>query len=281
MRIRRFCPFVLVLVSLGVSLLSQEQYVSEYRIGPKDLLEISVIGFTDLNKRYRVSEDGKINLPYLGELNIQELTLPELEKKLATALVEGKYLQDPQVSVVILEYQSRRVFLLGAVSRPGPYELLGRLTLLRLISQAGGLSQGAGKEIVVMRQLPNGDKTSLRISIDDLFLKGDSSLDIPLMPDDIVSVPVDEAITIYMTGQVGNPGALTMKKSAIPTLYRAIAQAGGFASRASKGGVIIKRVDKSGNETIIKVNVDDIIKGKKKDVQLEENDVVIVPEKFF
>jgi polysaccharide export outer membrane protein len=280
-RIKFFSLFALLMVSLSGALFSQDQFVSEYRIGPKDLLEINVIGFPDLNKRYRVSEDGKINLPYLGDLDVQELTKSELEKKLVTMLVEGKYLQNPQVSVLIVEYQSRRVFLLGAVVKPGPYELLGRLTLLRLISQAGGLTPGAGPEIIVMRQLPGGEKTSLRISIEGLILKGDSSLDIPLMPDDIISVPVDEMVTIYITGQVGNPGALTMKRSSIPTLYRAIAQAGGFASRASKGGVIIKRIDENGNETIIKVNVDDIIKGKKKDVQLQENDVVIVPEKFF
>jgi polysaccharide export outer membrane protein len=92
---------------------------------------------------------------------------------------------------------------------------------------------------------------------------------------------VDKIIQIYVTSQVKSPGALEVRKSNIPTLLRAIAHAGGFASRASKGGVIIKRIGEDGKETRIKVNVDDIIKGKKKDIQLQENDVVIVPEKFF
>jgi polysaccharide export outer membrane protein len=271
--------FSLVIFFSG-TLFSQEQFVSEYRIGPKDLLELTVIGFEDLNRRVRVSEDGKISLPYVGDVEVQGLTKSELEKKLAK-LLEEKYLQNPQVTVVIVEYQSRKVYLIGAVTTPGPYDLLGRLTLLKLISQAGGLTADAGNEIVIMRQLPDGSKTSLKISVEDLLLKGDPSLDIPLQPDDVISIPVDKVVQIYVTGQVRTPGALSVRKSNIPTLLRAIAQAGGFADRASKGGVILKRIDESGKEIRIKVNVDDIMKGKKKDIQLQENDVVIVPEKWI
>ena len=256
----------------------QEQYVSEYKIGPKDLLEITVIGFEDLNRRYRVSEEGKITLPYLGDVEVQGLSRSELEKKLAELLKE-KYLEDPQVAVLIAEYESRKVFLIGAVTTPGPYELMGRLTLLKILSQAGGLTADAGNEIIVMRQMPDGTKTSLKISVDDLILKGDASLDIPLQADDIVTIPVDRTIQIYVTGQVRTPGALSVRRSNIPTLLRAIAQAGGVAGRASRGGGILKRIDVTGKETQIRVNVDDIIKGKKKDIQLQENDVIIVPEK--
>jgi polysaccharide export outer membrane protein len=183
--------------------------------------------------------------------------------------------------VVISEHQSRRVFLIGAVTTPGSFELTGRLTLLKLIAQAGGLTPDAGNEIIIMRQLPEGNKTSLKISVEDLILKGDPSLDIPLQADDIVSIPVDRTVLIYVTGQVQTPGALSVKRSNIPTLLRAIAQAGGFASRASKGNVVIKRIDETGKEIKITVNVNDIIKGKRKDVQLKENDVIIVGEKFF
>jgi len=262
------------------SLSKQEQLAYEYKIGPKDLLEITVIGFQDLNRQYLVSEEGKISLPYLGEIEVANLTKAELEKKLAQLLKEG-YLQNPQVSVLIVEYQSRKVYLLGAVGTAGPYELLGRLTLLKLLSQAGGLTPEAGNEIIITRQLPGGSKTSLKISVEGLMLKGDPSLDIPLQPDDIINVPVDKVVLIYITGQVRNPGALEVKKSTIPTLLRAIAQAGGFADRASKGGVIIKRTNEAGKETQIKVDVGDIMKGKRKDVQLLEGDVIIVPEKWI
>jgi polysaccharide export outer membrane protein len=271
---------IVFVVGLCGTLMSQQQFVTEYRIGPKDVLELTVIGFEDLNRKVRVSEEGKISLPYLGDVEVQGLTRTELEKKLAQLLAE-KYLQNPQVTVVIAEYQSRKVYLIGAVKTPGPYDLLGRLTLLKLISQAGGLAPDAGNEIIIMRQLTEGSKTSLKIPVDDLILKGDASLDIPLQPDDIVSIPVDKIIQIYVTGQVRNPGVLSVKQSNTPTLLRAIAQAGGFSERASKGGVVIKRFDAAGKEHRIQVNVDDIIKGKKKDVELQENDVVIVPEKWI
>jgi polysaccharide export outer membrane protein len=259
---------------------SQDQFSAEYKIGPKDLLEITVIGFEDLNRRVRVSEEGQISLPYLGEIEVRGLTASEVEKRLVERLKE-KYLENPQVTVVIVEHQSQKVYLIGAVSSPGPYDLMGRLTLLKLISQAGGLSADAGNEIMIMRLLPDGSKTSLRISVEDLILKGDASLDLPLQAEDIISIPVDKTVPIYVTGEVRNPGNIAIQKSNIPTLLRAIAQAGGFTERASKGKVIIKRIDESGKETNIRVNVDDIIKGKRKDIQLQENDVVIVPEKKF
>jgi polysaccharide export outer membrane protein len=268
----------LLAVSFG-PLQAQDQIVTDYRIGPKDLLELTVIGFQDLNRQYRVSEEGKISLPYLGELQVEGMTKSDLEKRLVQLLGE-KYLENPQVSVVIVEHQSRRVFLIGAVPKPGPYELMGRLTLLKLISQAGGLTADAGSEIVVMRQLPDGDKTSLKIPVEDLLLKGDASLDIPLQSDDIISVPLNIMVQIYVTGQVKNAGAFSVRKSNIPTLLRAIAQAGGFSERADKGDVIIKRFDESGKEIRIKVDVNNIIKGKDTDVQLRENDVVIVSERL-
>lgn len=274
-----FYPMLIFFVFLRLSF-AQDPSVTEYKIGPKDLIEISVIGFQELNRQYRVSEEGKIGLPYLGEISVEGLSRLELEKRL-TQLLQEKYLEKPQVTVVIVEHQSRRVFLIGAVTTPGPYELMGRLTLLKLISQAGGLTPESGDEIIVIRQLPDGQKTSLKVSVENLLLKGDASLDIPLQADDVVSIPVDKIIQVYVTGQVREPGALSVRRSNIPTLLRAIAQAGGFTERASKGGVAIKRIDGAGKETRIKVNVDDIIKGKKKDIQLQENDVVIVPEKFF
>lgn len=274
-----------ILVSLAILAVSfgplrgQEEVSAEYRIGPKDLLELNVIGFQELNRQYRVSEDGKISLPYLGELQVEGMTKSDLEKRLVQLLGE-KYLENPQVSVVIVEFQ-RRIFLIGAVSRPAPYELVGRLTLLKLISLAGGLTADAGNEIIVMRQLPDGSRTSLKIPVDDLLLKGDASLDIPLQEDDIISVPLDQMVQIYVTGQVKNAGAFSVRKSNMPTLLRAIAQAGGFSPRADKGDVVIKRFDESGKEIRIKVNVNNIIKGKDPDIQLRENDVVIVPERLL
>ncbi len=261
-------------------LFSQKMDTADYRIGPKDLLDISVFGLDELTKTVRVSEDGKISLPLVGEVEVEGITKTELEKKLGQ-LLEEKYLQNPQVTVFISEYQSKRVSVLGAVRNPGPYELLGRRTLLQVISQAGGITNESGKEIIVIREVEDGVSTSLKISIEDLFLKGDARLNIPLQPDDIVNIPIDRIVNIYVFGQVRNPGALEVRRSNIPTLLQAIGQAGGFSERASKGKVLIKRIDDDGKEVKIKVNVKSIIKGKRRDIQLLENDVVIVPETAF
>lgn len=271
---------VVFLLLFSFYLSSQEKYSTDYRVGPKDLLEISVFGLDELNKTVRVTEDGKITLPLLGEVEVEGLTKAELEVKLKQ-LLEEKWLHDPQVTIFIQEHQSKRVSVLGAVGSPGPYELLGRQTLLQIISQAGGLTQEAGNEIIVMRQLPDGTSTSLKISIDDLILKGDATLNIPLQPDDTVIIPIDRTVYIYVFGQVKNPGALEVRKSNVPTLIQAIAQAGGFSERASKGGVLIRRMDEDGEEIEIKVNVRNILKGKRKDIQLKENDTVYVPETIF
>ncbi len=279
MRKKGIVSLVLLFVFL-CSFWGQEKETAEYKIGAQDLLDISVFGLRELNRTVRVSEEGKISLPLLGEIQVEGLTKTELEKRLSQ-LLEEKYLQNPQVTVFIKEYQSKRVFMLGAVKEPGPYELLGRQTLLQMISQAGGLTSDAGDEIMVIRQLQDGTNESFRILMDDLILKGDTNLNISLEPNDIVNIPADKAVFVYVFGKVNKPGALEVKKSNVPTLLRAIAQAGGFSDRASKSGVIIKRIDQHGKDIQIKVNVKDIIKGKRKDIQLEENDVVYVPETIF
>ena len=253
---------------------------SDYIIGPKDLLEIKVFGQGELDTTVRVSEDGKITMSLLGEVDVQGLTKSGVERKLAQ-LFEEKYLHNPQVTVFIKEYQSNRVSVLGAVSNPGYYEILGRQTILQVISQAGGMTEDAGEEIIVIRQQGDGSNTALKIPVEDLAVKGDVELNIFLEPGDIINIPIEKTVHVYVFGQVRNPGALDVKRSKIPTLLQAIAQAGGFSERASKGGVIIKRKSDDDKEIQIKVNVKDIIKGKKKDIQLLENDVVYVPESIF
>ena len=277
---RKRILMVLIAAMSVVLVTAQEKFTQEYRVGPKDLLEISVFGAEELSRTVRVSEDGKVSLPLLGEVLVDGLTKSELEKKLADLLGE-KYVQNPQVTVFIREYQSKRVSVLGAVEKPGPYQLLGRQTLMQIVSEAGGLTRDAGSDIIIIRQLPDGTSTSLRISIDDLFLKGDAKLNVPLEAGDIVNIPVDKLVAVYVFGQVKNPGALQVKKSAIPTLLQAIAQAGGFTDRAARGGVVIKRKDETGKEKEIKVNARSILNNKQPDVQLLENDTVYVPESIF
>ena len=196
-------------------------------------------------------------------------------------LAGEKIVLKPQVTVHILEYLSRRVSVVGAVGRPGPYELLGRQTVLSVVSEAGGLTEDAGEEIIVIRQLAAGESTSIRISVDGLFVQGDPKLNIALEPGDVLNVPIDKTVPIYVFGQVRSPGALQVRRSSLPTLTQAIAQAGGFTDRANKKRVQIRRKDAAGKEIEIIVSVRKILKGKIKDVPLKVNDTIYVPESLL
>ena len=294
-KIRLFFSVLLILVS---ALIAQEKqsstsrpnpqenqvegrdyFVREYVIGPRDLLEIKVFELPEFDHTVRVSEDGTITLPLLGTIKVGGLTKDKIEKKLSEQL--DKYVKNAQVSVFIKEYQSSRVAIIGAVEKPGMYELVGRQTLLQMISQAGGFKENAANEIYVLREGQDGNTASLAIDLEDLLLNGNQKLNIPIYPNDVINVPVDRLITVFVFGEVRNPGAIQVKMSQKVTLLQAIAQAGGLSENASKRGVIVKRKDKSGKELNIQVNLNDIIKGKKKDIPLKEGDVVIVKESIF
>ena len=262
----------------------QEETVSfanEYKIGPKDLLEITVFELPELNQTVRVSEDGTITLPLLGPVKIDGLTREELEAKIA-GLLQKEYLNQARVSVFIKEYQSKLVAVIGAVEKPGMYELVGQRTLLQMVSQAGGFRENASNEIFVLRDEGKGETASIPIDLDDLMLNGNQSLNIELRPNDVINVPVDKLITVYVFGAVRNPGKVEVKMSKKITLLQAIGNAGGLSDEAKKSGIRLKRIDqRTGKETEMKVNVGDIIKGKKRDIRLQEGDVIIVPEGFW
>jgi len=259
----------------------QEAFIREYRIGSKDLLEIKVVELPELNLAVRVSEDGSITLPLIGRVELGGMTKDAAERKIAALLAE-KYVNNPQVSVFIKEYQSNRVALIGAVKTPGMYEMIGTMNLLELISKAGGFTDNMGNDLYVARVGKDGIQVKLTINLDDLIINGNQNLNIPLQPRDIVTVPVDKIIQVYVWGEVKNPGALSVKLSKKITLMQAIAQAGGTTATAKKSAVVIKRKDeKTGKEIQIKANLNDIIKGKAPDPPLKEGDVVYVPESFW
>lgn len=131
--------------------------VSEYRIGPQDLIEISVFQVTDLNRTVRVNTSGQISLPLIGVLQAGGLTVRELEAQIAQKLA-ADFLQDPQVSVFVKEFTSQRVTVEGAVKKPGIYPLSGRTTLLQTIAMAEGLDPLANLEGVVIFRVVEGKK---------------------------------------------------------------------------------------------------------------------------
>jgi polysaccharide export outer membrane protein len=252
----------------------------EYQIGAKDLLEISVFEVPELNITVRVSENGMISLPLLGEVKAEGLNRLELEKKIASML-EKNFLKNAQVTIFIKEFQSKKVSVMGAVKNPGNLDLIGRQSLLQVISMAGGLSEQASDTVVIFRQFKNAPGLSLSVRLDELLLKANPKYNIPVFPGDIINVPGNQFLDIYVFGQVKNPGAVRMKMGADQvTLLRAIAQAGGFTDRARRGKVLITRME-NGVEKKISVDVKDILGGGRKDFPLQAFDVVFVPESIL
>jgi len=147
------------------------------------------------------------------------------------------------------------VAIIGAVEKPGMYELVGRQTLLQMISQAGGFKDTAANEIYVLREGQDGTAASISIDLEDLMINGNQNLNIPIQANDVINVPVDKLINVYVFGEVRQPGALQVKMSNKITLLQAIAQAGGLSENATKRGVTIKRRDKSGKEINLSVNL--------------------------
>jgi polysaccharide export outer membrane protein len=170
------------------------------------------------------------------------------------------------------------VSVLGAVARPGMYELIGPTTLLQVIAQSGGLTPQAMKEIFIYRMGQDGTQERFVIDIEDLIINGNQELNIQLLPKDVVSIPSDQTLSVFVYGEVNTPGAVTYLSSKKITLLQAIAQAGGTTEWAKKSKVMIKRKDaKTGKEIKIRANLKSMINNKVTDIYLEEGDVVIVP----
>lgn len=254
---------------------TQPLQVNDYRIGPKDLLEITVFGLPELIQTVRVSEDGSITMSLLGRVEVSGLTAQELEKKLASIL-DKQYTKEARVTVFIREYQ--KVSVIGAVGRPGMYELVGPTTLLQVIAQAGGLTAQAMNELFVYRVGKDGKSTTITIKVEELMTSGSQALNIELQPKDVITVPIDQMLNVFVYGEVNTPGAIPYLRSKKITLLQAIAQAGGPTEWAKKTKVMIKRKDKrTGKEMKINVNLKNVTNGKIADIVLEEGDVVIVP----
>ena len=259
---------------------ARDIFVRAYRIGPGDLLELKVFEVDQLSQTVRVSEDGSITLPLLGRVPVEGLTQEGVVQKL-TGLLQAKYVKNPQVTIFIKEYKNQQVAVIGAVEKAGSYELVGRRNLLQIISMAGGFSENAGNQVFILREGEDGATSTIPIDLKALLIDGNQELNVPIMPNDVISVPVDREIKVFVMGRVTKPGAVTAKLSEGVTLFQAIAEAGGFAEGAKESGVTVTRKGKTGAEQKFKINVKDIIKGKRKDFPLQEGDVVHVPGSFW
>lgn len=248
---------------------------SNYRIGARDLLDIRVFDLEDLNTNVRVSEEGTITLPLIGEIVAQGLTSSDLQTAIETALKQ--YVNNPQVQVFIREYSSQRVSVIGAVKSPGTIEMQGRLTLLEVLSEAGGIDypEAAGK-ITILRTGFTGQP--IEVDIEELITRGNTAFNLELEGGDTVNVVPKPHDPVYIYGRVRTPGQYTMREPI--TLLQAIAMAGGLADRAQTK-VMIQRRNPQGGVEQIEIDINDIIDGKTEDIRILPNDVIVVKETFF
>lgn len=253
---------------------------SGYRLGPKDLIEIRVLELPEMaSLERRVSEKGTINLPFLGEVATAGLTDAELAARIKMEL-ERTMLQRASVAVQVREFRARPIAVIGAVQQPGNLEFAGRWTLLEAITAAGGLSNSHGPTVYVLRHADNGLADQIAIDLDDLFVRADQRVNIPIFPNDLINIPVTLDVTIYFLGEVAQPGALTFKSSERITVLTAVSRAGGLSDRASRK-ILIRRENASGKPQEIEVDYKRLVSGKDPDVQLRAGDVVVVKESFF
>jgi polysaccharide export outer membrane protein len=251
---------------------------SAYRIGARDLLEIRVFETPELNVSRRVSEDGKVSLPLVGDVSLGGLTEGEATQKIKEVL-EAKVLQHASVAVQVQEFRSRPISVIGAVRQPGNLSFSGRWTLLEAITAAGGLGDGHGDIAYVLRRSENGLSDQVAVSLNDLLVRADPKVNIPIYPGDLINVPGAVEVTVYCMGEVHQPGAVSFKSSDRITLLTVIARVGGMTERASSK-VLIKRASRTaaGEQT---ADFKRILAGKDPDVELQSGDVVVVKESFF
>ena len=278
----------------------------DYRIGVGDVIEIQVEDMPEVSKSIRVTAAGTFLMPILGRMKAQGKTTEGLGQEIADGL-RGDYLKDPKVNVVVREYNSRSFFIQGAVRNPGVFQIEGRPSLLTLITLAGGLADNHGAVSFIIRKAKQQSGEGLqvkkegesntaflsraireataagvdedepkyelvRVNINTL-LKGNFGNNALLQPGDIVNIPPSDVF--YVAGEVKAPGSFSLKEGT--TLRQAVSLAQGTNFNAATDHAVIFRDDASGTRQEIHVDIGAVMKGKKEDVPIIANDIIIVP----
>jgi len=267
----------LLVLSWGLALPAQAQE-KEYRIGPKDVLKITVWGHEDLTRTSVVSADGTFPFPLIGDVPAAGLTPSQLEARLK-GLLGRDYLVDPHVSVSVQEYRSQRVFVLGEAEKPGTYPLTGEATLIDILSQAGGPAKTAGKQAILVRVpksqgplLPGTTgSTTLRINLRRL-LDGDVAENVSVKDGDTIYIP--KLTSFFVLGEVKKPGAFAIEKET--TILEAVTLAGGFTERAAPSGAKLLRKRADGTQETVEIDLSGVAP-RARETLLADGDTLLVP----
>jgi polysaccharide export outer membrane protein len=269
----------------------EEAASADYQIGPQDILRVTVYGHDDLTQTVLVQPDGTFTYPLVGRVKASDNTPAELERKIATLLARG-YIRNPQVTVVVQEFRSKTVYVVGEVARPGPYPLAGHTNLVEVLAKAGPTAN-AGAEVVIVRPQKgatvNGPTLPTEVSATDgggasggaaasqqaqvfrvavgQIQEGHLDQNITLEPNDTVFVP--QAPRVFVTGEVRNAGAYGWFPGL--TARQLISLAGGLTPDGSDGRLkVVRQLNGQAKEQGIKL-----------DAPIHPGDTLVVRRRLF
>ena len=251
--------------------------VTDYVVGPQDVLLITSYDQADLSGKFTVEADGTFTFPLIGRMKAGGMTLREVETKLKKQLIDEGYFRNPQITVSIEQYKSQKIFVMGEVRAPGSYPLSGDMNLIEALARAGSTLPSASGEAVIVHAGDNaagpilptqeGAKDIVRVNLRDLE-NGVLSQNTALRDGDTIFVP--RAESVYVFGQVKNPGAYALQQKNTSVL-QALSLAGGVSDRGSTSRIRIVRIVK-GEKKELGVKLTDVV---------QPGDTIVVPERFF
>jgi polysaccharide export outer membrane protein len=289
-------PLVLALASAGTlaAQSSQQQGMANHseaassesanlpveKLGPDDLLGISVYDSPELSRTVRVDADGNIRLPMMRQRITAAGLFPyELEKSITSALISENILVNPVVTVSVVEYRSRPITVAGAVKSPLTFQATGNVTLLDAISRAGGVAENAGTSILVTRQAENGSGTTApltqRIPVRSLLEGEDPSLNIKLQGGEQIRVP--EAGRVFVAGNVKRPGVYPITDGPESSVLKAIALSQGLDSFTAHTAYIYRSEAGMHGKNEIPIDLKGILNRKVADPPLYADDMLYIP----
>lgn len=248
--------------------------LKEYRLGQEDELDISVYGDESLSKTQTIRPDGKIAFPLIGDIQAAGLTPDELREKITERL--SKYLRTPRLTVVVSQYNSKQVYVLGQVKSPGVLRLSNDITVLQGLARAGGMTDEADLQGALLIR----GVQILPVNFDRLLRNGDATQNIELHPNDTILIPSVSARKVFVLGEVNLPIAIPLRN---PTsLIEALSMAGGLTRDAESKSIAIIRGGLESRD-MLTVDVDKITKSglAAKNLMLQPNDIVYVPRSFI
>ena len=250
-------------------------------VGIDDLIFVSVYDSPELTRNVRIGADGTIRLPLLKQkVKVDGMLPAEIENAIANELEKEGILVEPVVSVAVAEYRSRPISVVGAVKSPITFQALSNTTLLDAITRAQGITELAGKDIIITRHGPDqsGKDTAVsqRIPVKSLLDEGSEAANIRLFGGEEIRVP--EAGRIFVVGNVRKPGALDSREANGTTVLKAIAMSEGLAPYTNKYAYIYRKEAGPQGKEGIPVELSKIMDRKMPDVALEPNDILFIPD---